>query len=89
MNNGRKAARSLAVERYDFLWHFAIYLLANAVLVGIWAFEWLVEGILDAFWPVYPIVIWGIFVLAHYLSVYSGRNHWIERETERILRTQD
>ncbi|MFQ5552867.1 MAG: 2TM domain-containing protein [Thermoplasmata archaeon] len=89
MSERRKEAGKLAVDRYEFLGHLAVYLLVNGGLVGIWAFEWLVEGVLDEFWPIYPIAIWGVFVLVHYLSVYGDRRRWIQRETARILRSQE
>lgn len=79
----------MAVERYDFLGHLAVYIAVNGGLVGIWAFEWLVEGILDEFWPIYPFATWGVFVLIHYLSVNGERDRWVERETAKILQNQD
>lgn len=90
MSDRMQDAWSSAVERYDFLWHLAIYLVVNGGLVGIWAFEWIVEGVQDIFWPIFPIAIWGIFVLGHYLSAYGeSGDRWIEAEAARILRNQD
>ncbi|MFQ5918941.1 MAG: 2TM domain-containing protein [Thermoplasmata archaeon] len=39
------------------------------------------------FWPAFPLFVWGIFVVVHYLSAYPsfGRG-WVQRETEKILR---
>lgn len=84
----REKAKKLARERYEFLGHLALYLLVNGIFVGIWAYEWLVEGLLDVFWPIYLIAIWGVFVLVHALSVYMPRNRWIDKETARILRNE-
>lgn len=89
MDDRMKKARSLAEERFEFLWHLAIYLVVNGGLVGVWAYEWLAERVLDFFWPVFPIVIWGLFVLSHFWSVYGNRERWIEAETARILGHQD
>ncbi|MDX1534150.1 MAG: 2TM domain-containing protein [Thermoplasmata archaeon] len=88
-NERQERARKLAIERYDFLGHLAVYLLVNGGLVGIWAYEWLVEGIQDVFWPAVPLGVWGTFVLLHCLSVYVPRGRWIEAETRRILRGEE
>jgi hypothetical protein len=88
VNSRKRQAKKLAVERYDFLGHLAIYLLVNGVFVGIWAYEWLVEGVFDEFWPMYPIAIWGLLALAHYFSVYGPGTRWIAKETSRILQDE-
>jgi hypothetical protein len=72
--------RTRALERLkkkrDFWLHLSIYLMANALLVLVWA--------LNApafFWPVFPLTGWGIGVVAHAFDVYSR-----EPSEERIQR---
>ena len=45
--------------------HFAAYLAVNALLVLIWARTSAAD-----FWPVRPMLGWGIGVVAHAVSVY-------------------
>jgi hypothetical protein len=46
--------------------HLAAYVLVNAFLVGIWA----ITGA-GFFWPLFPILGWGIGVFFHGYDVYS------------------
>lgn len=81
----RKRARVIAEERYGFFWHLGMYALVNVGLVGIWFFTGS-----DFFWPIFPMAIWGIFLVGHYVSAFRapGRG-WVDRETERILRKEE
>ena len=80
----RRRAQEIAAARYGFRWHLPIYILVNAFLVILWLLSG--EGF---FWPIFPLVFWGIGLLAHYWGAYHsfGRS-WIDRETERILREE-
>lgn len=84
-NDGLRRARELAQARYGFRWHLPVYLLVNGGFVLIWWYN----GTESFFWPVFPMLFWGIGLVAHYLGAYGtmGRR-WIERETERILREE-
>ena len=53
----RKLAVSRLRKKRDFRTHVAIYVIVNAMLVGIWA----VTGA-GFFWPIFPILGWGIGV---------------------------
>lgn len=62
--------RARALERLkkkrDFKLHLAMYVMANALLVVVWA--------LNAptfFWPVFPLAGWGIGVVAHAFDAYN------------------
>lgn len=78
-------ARELAVARYGFRWHLPIYVIVNAGLIGLWASS----GGQGFFWPIFPLVFWGIGLVAHYVGAYrSFGEAWIARETEKILHEQ-
>jgi hypothetical protein len=85
---GEQDLRSQAVERLkkkrDFKTHVLIYVLVNAFLVVIWA----VTSDGDAlFWPIFPILGWGIGLAANAWDVYGRRpisEEEIRREQERL-----
>jgi hypothetical protein len=70
-------------KRRDFHGHVLVYVLVNAFLVVIWALT-------DAhgfFWPVFPIVGWGIGVVLNAWDAYRNdefREEQIRREMERL-----
>jgi hypothetical protein len=78
--------REQAIERLkkkrDFRTHVFMYVVVNAMLVGIWA---IVGG--GFFWPIFPILGWGIGVAANAWEVYGRRpisEEEIQREAERL-----
>lgn len=78
--------RELAVERLekkrDFHAHLLAYVLVNAMFVGIWA----VSGS-SFFWPVFPIMGWGIGIAFHAWDTYRNpepSEDQIEREMRRL-----
>ena len=80
--------REQAVQRLkkkrDFHTHILIYIAVNAFLVVIWA---VTSG--GYFWPIFPILGWGIGVLANAWDVYGRRpisEEEIRRETDRLRR---
>jgi 2TM domain len=81
-----QAARDRAVtqlkKRRDFYGHLLIYVLVNTFFVVIWA----VVGAHVFFWPVFPIVGWGIGVVMNAWDVFWRppiTEHDIRREIER------
>jgi hypothetical protein len=69
-------------KKRDFRTHVFIYVLVNAMLVIIWA----VTGS-GFFWPVFPILGWGIGVAANAWDVYARKplsEDEIQREAERL-----
>ncbi|HEY2723139.1 MAG TPA: 2TM domain-containing protein [Pseudonocardiaceae bacterium] len=73
-------------RRRDFGRHLVIYLLVNAFLVVIWA----VTGA-GFFWPIFPIVGWGIGVVFNAWDIYQvdrPDEDRIRREMERMQREQ-
>ena len=78
----RKLAVSRLKKERDFSTHVVIYVIVNAMLVGIWA----VTGA-GFFWPIFPILGWGIGVGANAWDVYGRKpitEDEVQRETERL-----
>ena len=75
----QRAIRRIQAKR-GFRVHFAVYLAVNALLVLIWA----ATGA-GYFWPVWPILGWGIGVVAHAVSVYVGSSEISEAQIDREL----
>ena len=71
-------------KRRDFHAHLLVYVLVNGFIVTIWA----VTGS-GFFWPVFPIVFWGIGVVMNAWDVYHSdefSEHEIAREMARLRR---
>jgi hypothetical protein len=78
----REAALAQLRKKRDFRTHIFIYVLVNAMLVLIWA----VTGA-GFFWPIFPILGWGIGVGANAWDVYARKpitEEEIRREAERL-----
>ena len=75
----REQAVTRLKKKRDFATHIVIYVLVNAMLVVIWA----VTGS-DFFWPIFPIVGWGIGVGANAWDVY-GRKPISESEIQEEM----
>jgi hypothetical protein len=78
----REQAVSRLKKRRDFRGHVFIYVAVNAMLVVIWA----VTGA-GFFWPIFPILGWGVGVAANAWDVYGRKpigEDEIRRETERL-----
>ena len=69
-------------KRRDFRGHVLVYVLVNAALVTIWSAT---SG--GFFWPIFPIVFWGIGVVmngwdAYFVDDFSEER--IQREMDRL-----
>jgi CHASE2 domain-containing sensor protein len=79
------ARREEAIKRIkaknDFKIHLLVYLAINGMLVFTWAFTGA-----GFFWPIFPIVAWGIGVVAHGYQVYGNvyTEERIQREMEKL-----
>jgi uncharacterized membrane protein len=76
-----QAMRSLK-KKQDFRSHVIAYVLVNALLIGIWA----VTGA-GFFWPVFPLLGWGIAVAFNAWDVYGRRpvsEDEVQREMQRL-----
>jgi len=74
-------------DRKRFYGSLATYLIVNAVLIVIWALSG--QGYM---WFLWPLGIWGIFVLGDYLRIFVfGRGsdqQAIEKEAEKMKKGQ-
>jgi polyferredoxin len=78
----RERALKRLKKRRDFRAHILVYTLVNAFLVVIWA---VTSG--GFFWPIFPIVGWGIGVVMNGWDVYFGDDFSeedIEKEIEHL-----
>jgi hypothetical protein len=78
----REAAIGRLKKKRDFRGHVFIYVAVNAVLVAIWA----ITGA-GFFWPIFPILGWGIGVAANAWDVYGRKpisEDEIRQESERL-----
>ncbi len=75
----QRAIRRIQAKR-GFWAHFTIYLAVNALLVLIWA---MTSG--AYFWPIWPMLGWGIGVAAHAVSVYIRPSEISDAQIDREL----
>ena len=60
--------------------HLTVYILVNAFLVFIW---WITTA--DYFWPMWPMLGWGIGVVAHAVTLGVGTSRITEERITREL----
>jgi hypothetical protein len=80
----REQAIERVKKRRDFSTHLFIYLVVNVMLVGIWA---VTSGGDSLFWPIFPILGWGVGVAANAWDVFIRRpitEEDVQRETDRL-----
>ncbi len=78
----REQAIQRLKKKRDFRSHLFIYFAVNAMLVVIWA---VTSG--GFFWPIFPILGWGVGVAANAWDVYGRRpitEDEIRREADRL-----
>jgi len=82
-HNLRERALKRLKKKREFSSHLVVYLGVNALLIVIWA----ISGA-GFFWPVFPIVGWGIGILAHARDVYQGEptEQDIQKEIDHLSR---
>jgi hypothetical protein len=80
----RERAVKRLKKRRDFYGHVLVYTLVNTFLVVIWA----VTGDGGFFWPIFPMVGWGIGVVMNAWDVFGGGDEFdeerIHREMQRL-----
>jgi hypothetical protein len=59
----------IARARVGFRWSFLCYFIVNAFLVVIW---FLTSGPESYFWPIWPIMGWGIGIAFQYFHAFHG-----------------
>ena len=84
--------RRLAIRRADMKLAFRSHVLAYAVVNAGLVVIYMMTSFGDYFWPIWPMLGWGIGVGAHAASVYMNgegmRDRLIEEELERLRRTR-
>ena len=78
----RERAIKKLKDRKDFHMHLLIFVLVNSFLISIWAIT--TPG--GFFWPMFPILGWGIGLAFNIWDVYSPRpsEDRIRREMDRL-----
>jgi hypothetical protein len=78
----RQEAVERLQKRSDFWLHFTGYVIFNAALVVVW----LTMGGDGLFWPIFPILGWGIGVIFHGLDVFRRppSEERIRQEMQRL-----
>lgn len=83
-SDSRAAARKRLEEQRGFVPHLIVYLVVNAGLVLVWAMTIGPDGF---FWPVFPIVFWGVGIVLHAWSAYFSKpitDADVDEELERM-----
>jgi hypothetical protein len=80
----REVAKARLIKRREFVAHLSAYLLVNAFLMAIWV----ITGA-GFFWPVFPILGWGIGLFFHGWDTFSAplSEARIEQEVARLRRS--
>jgi 2TM domain len=82
----RARARTHIKKRRDLRTHALVYVLVNSAIVGIWA----AIGSGGFFWPVFPMVFWGIGLVMNAWDVYVASEiteEDVDREVSRMHRS--
>ncbi|MFC2052188.1 2TM domain-containing protein [Chloroflexota bacterium] len=81
-------AKQRVKEKKGFWGHFATWAAINVMLIVIWA----LTDLGGYPWFLWPLCIWGVFVLFHYLRVFvfarKADRGAVEKEAEKIRREQ-
>jgi hypothetical protein len=78
----RKEATTRVRKRRDFGAHVVVYVVVNAMLIGIWAMTG--PGY---FWPAWVLLGWGVGLILNFWDVYIRRpvtEADVEREMQRM-----
>lgn len=78
---------NIARKRASFKWSALSYILVNSMLVVIW---YLTSGSNSYFWPVWPILGWGLGIAMHYFEAYHGNTIFsTQKEFEKLKNQQN
>ena len=80
----RELAKARLIKRRDFVAHLFAYVLVNVFFIAIWV----ITGA-GFFWPVFPILGWGIGLFFHGWDTFSAplSEARIDREVARLRRS--
>jgi hypothetical protein len=79
--------RDIAKARVSFRIHALVYVVVNAFLIGLWWFTGDGAGLGGGdvyFWPVWPLLGWGIGLAFHGWGAYGGGQDAVAREEEKL-----
>ena len=81
-NEKDKMLWQVAKKRAAFKSGLATYLLVNLFLIGVWYYS---NGQHSYFWPIWPILGWGLGVAIQYFEAYHGSKIFsAEKEYEKL-----
>lgn len=76
----------IARKRASFQRNVASYLAVNGFLMAVWFFT---SGVRSYFWPIWPILGWGLGLAFQYYEAYVGdRDGLAEKEYQRLKNQQ-
>ncbi len=72
----------LARRRASFKWNLRSYAILNTMFIAIWYFS---SGPGAYYWPIWPMLGWGVGLASHYLSAYH-EDHYntVEKEYKKL-----
>src|SRR5688500_7985800 len=74
---------TIAKKRAGFKWGLTAYIAVNAFLVAVWFFTSRSHN--TYFWPIWPILGWGVGLAFHYMDAYHGNTIFsAEQEYEKL-----
>ncbi|NCI48867.1 2TM domain-containing protein [Sediminibacterium roseum] len=75
-----------AKARVAFKWSLAVYFIVNAFLVALW---FVTDENHDYFWPVWPMMGWGLGIAFQYFHAYhGGKLNNVNAEYEKLKRRE-
>ncbi|MEO6682367.1 MAG: 2TM domain-containing protein [Ginsengibacter sp.] len=79
----------MSQKRAAFKYHVLIYFIINLLFWTMWyiqlrnnATPYFERDVIP--WPVWPMMGWGIGLIFHYLSAYTGNEKFAEKEYEKL-----
>ena len=78
----------IAKKRAAFKRQCVSYILVNALLVAIWFLGFIKTGGSNSFWPIWPIIGWGIGLAFSYIEAYESNNFFSTQKEYETLKNQ-
>jgi hypothetical protein len=76
----------MAKKRAAFKWSLVSYLVINAFFVALWYFT---SGPYSYFWPIWPMLGWGLGIAFQYFGAYHcDKVFTVEEEYEKLKKQQ-
>lgn len=89
MDNEKKDALlwKMAKKRAAFKWSLVSYMFVNAFLIAIWYFS--LDDDDTYFWPVWPMLGWGLGIAFQYFDAYHDNKVFTAEEEYEKLKKQN